>query len=192
MTTEEGGGTILDETRLAFAETGDVGGNEILGAHAFPRFSGSGCCEGTLALNASGERLLLSAHRWGWRTSGHGSRGEIEKLMGGHAELLPVGGTVWGEARLELHGGRVWDGGGEGRCREGVIRVGIGEEGVLGGRPGSGLGDGGGEDVGGNEVGELGHFKGECTIYVRVKRKENTPTVGRAEEMVVVENQEDI
>ena len=41
--------------------------------------------------------------------------------MGGHAELFAVGGTVWGEARLELHGGGVWDGGGMGRCREGVI-----------------------------------------------------------------------
>lgn len=41
--------------------------------------------------------------------------------MGGHAELLSVGGTVRGEARLELHGRRVGDGGGMGRSGEGII-----------------------------------------------------------------------
>ena len=29
---------MLDEARLAFAEARDVGGHEIFGAHAFPRF----------------------------------------------------------------------------------------------------------------------------------------------------------
>jgi len=157
LATEEGGGTVLYEARLTLAETGDVGWDKVLGAHAFPWFAASGCCEGALALNPSGEGLLLSAHGRGRRTAGHGGGGKIKKLVGGHAELLAIGGTVWGETRLELHNGGIWDGGGKGRCGEGIIRIG-GEEGVLGGRPRSGFGGGGGEDVSGNEVGEVGHF----------------------------------
>jgi len=61
LTAKERGRTVLHETGLAFAETGDVGRNKVFGAHAFPWFAGSGCCEGALALNASGEGLLLSA-----------------------------------------------------------------------------------------------------------------------------------
>jgi len=75
LATEEGGRAILYEAGLAFAETRDVGWDKVLGAHAFPRFTASGCREGALALNASGEGLLLSAHRWGRRTSGHGGGG---------------------------------------------------------------------------------------------------------------------
>jgi hypothetical protein len=62
LTAEESGGTVLDETRLAFAETRDIGGNEIFGANPFPWFTATGCCEGSLALNASGEGLLLPDH----------------------------------------------------------------------------------------------------------------------------------
>jgi len=78
------------------------------------------------------------------------------------------------------------------------LRIGR-KEGVLGGRPGSGVGDGGGEDVSGNEVGEVRHFilRDEYTVYVRVKKKRKEKKricrlEGRAEEMVVVENQGDI
>ena len=159
LAAKESSRTVLHETRLTFAETGDVGGDEVLGAHTFPRFSASGCCEGALALDAAGERLLLPAHARGRRTAGYGSRGEIEELMGGHTELFAVGGAVRGETRLELHYRRVWERGGKGRSRKGVIRLRIGgEEGVLGCRPRRRVGDGGGEDVGGNEVGEVGHF----------------------------------
>ena len=121
LTAKKSGGTVLDQTRLAFAETGDIGRDKVFGAHPFPWFTGSGGREGALALNASGEGLLLSAHRRGWRATGYRGRGEIKELMGGHAEMFAVGGALWGETRLELHSGRVWDGGGEGRCREGII-----------------------------------------------------------------------
>ena len=121
LATKEGGRTVLYEAGLAFAETRDVGRDKVLGAHPFPWFSASGCREGALALNASGEGLLLSAHGRGWRTAGHGGGGKIEKLVGGHAELVAVGEAVWGKTRLELHNGGVWDGGGKGRRREGII-----------------------------------------------------------------------
>ena len=60
LTAKESGGTVLHETRLTFAETGDIRGNEIFGANPFPWFAGTGCCEGSLALNSTGEGLLLS------------------------------------------------------------------------------------------------------------------------------------
>lgn len=62
LTAKEGGCTVLHETRLAFAETRDVGGDEIFGANPFPWFTATGCCEGSLALNASGEVLLFADH----------------------------------------------------------------------------------------------------------------------------------
>ena len=46
--------------------------------------------------------------------------------MGGHAKLFAVGRTVWGEARLELDGRRLRDGGGKRRSGEGIIGLGIG------------------------------------------------------------------
>ena len=121
LATKEGGRTVLYEAGLAFAETRDVGRDKVLGAHPFPWFSASGCREGALALNASGEGLLLSAHGRGWRTTGYRGHGEIEELMGRHAKMFAVGGAIWGETRLELHGGRVWDGGVVGRWREGIV-----------------------------------------------------------------------
>lgn len=121
LTAEESGRTVLHETGLAFAEAGDVGRDKVLSAHAFPWFPASGCGEGSLALNASGEGLLFGAHGRRWRPAGQGGRREIKELVGGHAELFAVGRALWGETRLELHGGRVWGGGGEGRCREGII-----------------------------------------------------------------------
>ena len=105
LAAKESGRTVLHKTGLALAETRDVGGNEVFGAHTFPWFSGSGCCEGALALNASGEVLLLSAHGRGRRATTDGGHGEIEELMSGHAEMFTVGGAVWRETRLELHGG---------------------------------------------------------------------------------------
>ena len=79
--------------------------------------------------------------------------------MGGHAKLFTVGRAVWGEARPERHCRRVWDGGGMRGSRKGIIRLRVvREEGVLGGRPGSGVGNGGGKDVRGDEVGEVRHF----------------------------------
>ena len=96
LTAEESGRSVLYETRLTFAETRDIGWDKVLGAHPFPRFPASGCREGALALNASGEGLLLSAHGWGWRPAGHGSGGKIKELVGGHAELFAVGRAVRG------------------------------------------------------------------------------------------------
>ena len=121
LTAKESGRTVLHETRLAFAETRDIRGDEIFGANPFPWFTGTGCCEGSLALDTSGEGLLFHEEGGGRRTAGNGGHGEIKELMGGHAELFAVGRTVWREARLELHNGRVWDGGGMGRCGEGII-----------------------------------------------------------------------
>jgi len=105
LATEESGCTVLHKTSLAFAETGDVGRDKVFGAHPLPRFPGSGCCEGALALNAPGEGLLLSAHGRGWRATGYGGRREIEELMGWHAKMFSVGRAVWRETRLELHNG---------------------------------------------------------------------------------------
>ena len=121
LPTQESGSTVLDETRLTLAETGDVGRDKVFGAHALPWFAGSGCCEGALTLNAPGEGLLLGAHARGWGTTVHRGHGEIEELMGRHAKMFAVGGAIWGETRLELHGGRVWDGGVVGRGREGIV-----------------------------------------------------------------------
>lgn len=104
LTAKESGRTVLHETRLAFAETGDVWRDKIFGAHAFPRFTGSGCCERALALNASGEGLLLSAQGRRWRATGYRGHGKIEELMGRHAKMFAVGGAVWRKTRLELHG----------------------------------------------------------------------------------------
>ena len=121
LATEESGRTVLDQTRLALAKTGDVGRDKVFGAHAFPGLAGSSCCEGTLALDTPGEGLLLSHYRGGRRATGYGGGGEIKELVGRHAKMFAVGGALWGETRLELHGGRVGDGGGVGRCGEGVI-----------------------------------------------------------------------
>jgi len=121
LTTEESGSTVLDETRLAFAETGDIRWDKVFGAHAFPWFAGSGCRERALTLNAPGEGLLLGTHGRGWRATGYRGHGEIEELMGRHAKMFAVGGAIWRETRLELHGGRVRDGGGVGRWREGIV-----------------------------------------------------------------------
>ena len=121
LTAKESSRAILYETCLAFAETGDVGRDKVFGAHAFPWFAGSGCREGALTLNAPGEGLLLGTHRRGWRTTGYRGHGEIEELMGRHAKMFAVGGAIWRETRLELHGGGVGDGGGVGRWREGIV-----------------------------------------------------------------------
>jgi hypothetical protein len=126
LTAEESSRSVLDKTRLALAHTGDIWGNKVFCAYAFPRLTGAGRREGSLALNASGEGLLFADHRRRGGTTGNGGRGEIKELMGGHTKLFSVGGTVWRETRLELHGGRMRDGGGIRGCREGVIGVRIG------------------------------------------------------------------
>lgn len=121
LATEESSCAVLHQTRLALAKTRDVGRDEVFGAHALPGLAGSSCCEGTLTLDAAREGLLLSHYRGGWRATGYGGGGKIKELVGRHAKMFAVGGALWGEARLELHGGRGRDGGGVGRCRKGII-----------------------------------------------------------------------
>lgn len=115
LAAKESSRSVLHETRLTLAQTRDIRRNKVFGANSFPRFADAGCCEGPLALNTSGEGLLFVEQSGGRRTAGYGGRGDIKKLMGGHAQLFPVGGAFWGETRLELHGGGI------GRRREGII-----------------------------------------------------------------------
>jgi hypothetical protein len=95
LTTQESGSTVLYETRLTLAKTGDVGRDKVFGAHPFPWFAGSSCCERALTLDTPGEGLLLGAHARGWRTAGYRGRGKIEELMGRHAKVFAVGGAIW-------------------------------------------------------------------------------------------------
>jgi hypothetical protein len=180
LTTQESGSTVLYETRLALAETRDVGRDKVFGAHPFPWFAGSGCCEGALALNAPGEGLLLGAHARGWRTAGYRGRGKIEELMGRHAKCSPseelsgerrdlscMAGESGTEVGGEMQGGNNLIGN---RLRRGRLGRQTREQPRRRGKRGRRRKRSG--------RGETFYLGEECMIYVRVKkrRKENMPT----------------
>lgn len=182
---EEGGGAVLDETSLAFAETRDIGRNKVLGRDALGRtlFGRAGSSRGG-PLGGNETRRVVhgkidpGSGLWGLWLGSRRDRGRrvVEDLVSGNAHLLVRVRIVRTESSAEHHGS------GDGRlllraCRAHGVRR-SGRERVLEleakaveGRGGREAGvvpvvSGGGEE--GGVVGEeVSHVEGRDNVHGR-------------------------
>lgn len=115
MPAKEGGGAVLDETSLAFAEPSDIGGNKVLGRDALGRTLLGGAAGsdrgGTFGRN-NARGSVASEHPRGrlWSlcvgSRSDWGRGVVEDLVSGNAHLLVRIRVVRAESASEHHGSR--------------------------------------------------------------------------------------